>query len=103
MRIFPSLLLLVTLGACAHAPADNQLEISSPQPVPPASIGQESREQDFQPASRRDIGSNPMRTTRKVVEYPDADLAAGSMIIDTPNHQLYYGLGGGKALRYGIG
>jgi lipoprotein-anchoring transpeptidase ErfK/SrfK len=29
--------------------------------------------------------------------------APGSIIIDTPNTQLYYVLGGGRAIRYGIG
>jgi lipoprotein-anchoring transpeptidase ErfK/SrfK len=29
--------------------------------------------------------------------------APGSIVIDTPNTQLYYVLGGGRAIRYGIG
>jgi lipoprotein-anchoring transpeptidase ErfK/SrfK len=36
------------------------------------------------------------------VEYPTRE-APGTIVIDTPNTYLYYVLGGGKAIRYGIG
>jgi lipoprotein-anchoring transpeptidase ErfK/SrfK len=39
---------------------------------------------------------------RQVVDYPSHE-APGTIIIDTPNTHLYYLLGGGKAIRYGIG
>ena len=39
---------------------------------------------------------------RRVVDYPTRE-AAGTIVIDTPNTQLYLVLGSGKALRYGIG
>ena len=39
---------------------------------------------------------------RRVVDYPTRE-AAGTIVIDTANTQLYLVLGGGKALRYGIG
>jgi lipoprotein-anchoring transpeptidase ErfK/SrfK len=39
---------------------------------------------------------------RQVVEYPSRE-AAGTIIVDTAHTWLYYMLGGGKALRYGIG
>jgi lipoprotein-anchoring transpeptidase ErfK/SrfK len=39
---------------------------------------------------------------RQVVDYPSRE-ASGTIIIDTPNTHLYYLLGGGKAVRYGIG
>ena len=39
---------------------------------------------------------------RQVVNYAGQE-AAGTIIIDTPNTYLYYVLGGGKAMRYGIG
>jgi len=39
---------------------------------------------------------------RQVVDYPSHE-APGTIIIDTPNTHLYYVLGGGKAVRYGIG
>src|SRR4051794_37799509 len=39
---------------------------------------------------------------RQVVEYPTL-AAAGTVIIDTSRTYLYYVLGDGKAIRYGIG
>jgi lipoprotein-anchoring transpeptidase ErfK/SrfK len=39
---------------------------------------------------------------RRVVDYPTRE-AAGTIVIDTPNTQLYLVLSGGKAIRYGIG
>jgi lipoprotein-anchoring transpeptidase ErfK/SrfK len=39
---------------------------------------------------------------RQVVDYPSRE-APGTIIIDTPNTHLYYVLGGGRAVRYGIG
>jgi lipoprotein-anchoring transpeptidase ErfK/SrfK len=42
------------------------------------------------------------RFRRQVVEYPSRE-AAGTVIIDTPHTYLYYVLGNGKAIRYGIG
>jgi lipoprotein-anchoring transpeptidase ErfK/SrfK len=44
----------------------------------------------------------PARLKRQVVNYPGRE-APGTVIIDTPNTYLYYVLGGGKAVRYGIG
>lgn len=44
----------------------------------------------------------PARLHRHVVDYPTRE-TAGTIIIDTPNTYLYYVLGGGKAIRYGIG
>jgi lipoprotein-anchoring transpeptidase ErfK/SrfK len=39
---------------------------------------------------------------RQVVDYVTAE-APGTLIVDTPNTYLYFVLGGGKAIRYGIG
>jgi lipoprotein-anchoring transpeptidase ErfK/SrfK len=44
----------------------------------------------------------PARLKRQVVNYPTRE-APGTIIIDTPNTYLYYVLGGGQAMRYGIG
>jgi lipoprotein-anchoring transpeptidase ErfK/SrfK len=44
----------------------------------------------------------PQQLRRQVVDYPSRE-APGTIIIDTPNTYLYYVLGGGKAVRYGIG
>jgi lipoprotein-anchoring transpeptidase ErfK/SrfK len=42
------------------------------------------------------------RFRRQVVTYPTRE-ASGTIIIDTPNTYLYYVLGNGQAMRYGIG
>jgi lipoprotein-anchoring transpeptidase ErfK/SrfK len=44
----------------------------------------------------------PARLKRQIVGYAGRE-AAGTVIIDTPNTYLYYVLGGGQAIRYGIG
>jgi lipoprotein-anchoring transpeptidase ErfK/SrfK len=44
----------------------------------------------------------PARLHRQIVDYRSAD-TQGAIIIDTPNTYLYFILGGGKAIRYGIG
>ncbi len=44
----------------------------------------------------------PDRLRRQVVDYATAE-APGTVIIDTPNTYLYFVVGGGKAVRYGIG
>ena len=44
----------------------------------------------------------PARLKRQVVNYATRE-APGTIIIDTPSTYLYYVLGGGQAIRYGIG
>ena len=44
----------------------------------------------------------PPRFRRQIVNYTSHE-AAGTIIIDTPNTYLYYVLGNGRAIRYGIG
>ena len=44
----------------------------------------------------------PARLRRQVVNYTTRE-APGTVIIDTPNTYLYYVLGSGQAIRYGIG
>jgi lipoprotein-anchoring transpeptidase ErfK/SrfK len=44
----------------------------------------------------------PARLKRQVVSYATRE-APGTIIIDTPNTYLYYVLGNGQAIRYGIG
>jgi lipoprotein-anchoring transpeptidase ErfK/SrfK len=50
----------------------------------------------------RDFAGTVRGQNRKLVSY-STDEAAGTIVIDTPNTYLYYVLGGGKAVRYGIG
>ena len=44
----------------------------------------------------------PAKFKRQIVSYATRE-APGTIIIDTPNTYLYYVLGGGQAIRYGIG
>jgi lipoprotein-anchoring transpeptidase ErfK/SrfK len=58
-----------------------------------------------QAAPSQDEGSvveMPARLRRQVVNYTTRE-APGTIIIDTPNTYLYYVLGNGHAIRYGIG
>jgi lipoprotein-anchoring transpeptidase ErfK/SrfK len=50
----------------------------------------------------RDATEVPAQFRRQVVSYPTRELA-GTIVIDTPNTYLYYVLGSGQAIRYGIG
>ena len=44
----------------------------------------------------------PERLRKTTVDFPTRE-AAGAIVIDTANTSLYYVLGGGKAIRYGVG
>lgn len=44
----------------------------------------------------------PARLRRQIVDYPSSE-PPGTIIVDTPNTYLYFVLGGGRAIRYGIG
>lgn len=46
--------------------------------------------------------ATPSRLRRQVVDFPTNE-ASGTIIVDTPNTLLYLVLGGGRAVRYGIG
>ena len=59
----------------------------------------------FAPVLRDDTGASGVvesRLQRQMVDYATRE-APGTIVIDTPNTYLYLVLGGGKALRYGIG
>jgi lipoprotein-anchoring transpeptidase ErfK/SrfK len=53
-----------------------------------------------EPGAAKDVADDELR--RQVVEYPSRE-PAGTIIVDTAHTFLYFVLGGGKALRYGIG
>src|SRR5437868_4574216 len=64
------------------------------QSAPPAALA---------PSDDEDaVAELPARLKRQIVSYPTRE-APGTVIIDTPNTYLYYVLGGGQAIRYGIG
>ena len=52
-----------------------------------------------EPTGTADLAAN---LRRQVVAYPTGE-ASGTIVIDTPHTYLYLVLGGGKAMRYGIG
>jgi lipoprotein-anchoring transpeptidase ErfK/SrfK len=83
-------------GTAAAAPLPLFPFIMTPpaQPAPPT-----------QAAPSEDRGAvieMPSRLKRQIVSYATRE-APGTVIIDTPNTYLYYVLGGGQAIRYGIG
>jgi lipoprotein-anchoring transpeptidase ErfK/SrfK len=74
-------------------------------PAPPFardSSGRESYAQDSYARDSYDGAQQGDRFRRQVVDYPSRE-AAGTVIVDTPHTYLYYVLGNGKAIRYGIG
>jgi lipoprotein-anchoring transpeptidase ErfK/SrfK len=54
------------------------------------------------PSDEGTVYEMPARLRRQTVTYPTRE-APGTIIIDTPNTYLYYVLGNGQAIRYGIG
>jgi lipoprotein-anchoring transpeptidase ErfK/SrfK len=75
-----------SLFAFLTPPAPTQI---APQAVEPA------------PADESE-DAQPPRLQRQIVSYPSKE-APGTIVIDTPHTFLYYVLGDGKAIRYGIG
>jgi lipoprotein-anchoring transpeptidase ErfK/SrfK len=49
-----------------------------------------------------EVADIPARLRRQQVDYPTTE-APGTIVVDTPSTYLYFVLGGGKAIRYGIG
>jgi lipoprotein-anchoring transpeptidase ErfK/SrfK len=95
--VFASLIAAAALS-CGAASAQQlaffspqQPDQMMPQSVAPAPAGQGDEDAQLDP-----------RLQRQVVDYPSRE-APGTVIIDTPDTFLYYVLGGGKAMRYGIG
>jgi len=68
---------------------------------PPPGSGYAALPPDYRPETGqpREL---PPQFRRQMVDYPTRE-PAGTLVIDTPNTYLYLVLGGGKALRYGIG
>jgi lipoprotein-anchoring transpeptidase ErfK/SrfK len=98
--------LIAALALSAPAQAQSQFSFlappqqmqTAPQQIAPQA--QDDAQFDQQPGSE-DEQLDP-RLQRQIVDYPSRE-AAGTVVIDTPNTYLYYVLGNGKALRYGIG
>jgi lipoprotein-anchoring transpeptidase ErfK/SrfK len=82
-------------GSAAAAPLSLFPFITAPEQQAPSVQAAPSEDQG-------DIVEMPARLKRQIVSYPTRE-APGTIIIDTPNTYLYYVLGGGQAVRYGIG
>jgi lipoprotein-anchoring transpeptidase ErfK/SrfK len=106
--------MLAGLSLSISAQAQNyyapQTNAYAPPPLFPASIfrgvapAEPAREPALQDRARHepdDAAIDP-RLRRQIVSYQGRE-AAGTVIIDTPNTYLYYVLGDGRAMRYGIG
>jgi lipoprotein-anchoring transpeptidase ErfK/SrfK len=100
--------LLAIVPAIASSPANAQaLGYASTEPgafpddqMASDSAVQKSTAQD--PAALDEDGALPDRFRRTVVNL-DTREPAGTIVIDTANTYLYYVLGNGRALRYGVG
>jgi lipoprotein-anchoring transpeptidase ErfK/SrfK len=84
-------------GSAAAAPLQLFPFVGSPteqiQPAP--QVAAPSQDEDT-------VAEMPARLKRQIVSYPTRE-APGTIIIDTPNTYLYYVVGNGQAVRYGIG
>jgi lipoprotein-anchoring transpeptidase ErfK/SrfK len=71
-------------------------------PLPPTQFAPQPPIQAAPSDDEGTVRELPPRLRRQIVGYPTRE-APGTIIIDTPNTYLYYVLGGGQAIRYGIG
>jgi lipoprotein-anchoring transpeptidase ErfK/SrfK len=91
-------------SASAHA---QPLALTNPH-ASPASIFREvlpertTRQQPWEDEADESSAVVPAHLRRQVVAYPTRE-APGTIVIDTANTYLYFVLGGGRAIRYGIG
>jgi lipoprotein-anchoring transpeptidase ErfK/SrfK len=82
-----------------------QVGSASTDPAPTGSIPRGDPSNTLPSEVRPEVGPTKElapQFRRTLVDYPTKE-PAGTVIIDTPNTYLYLVLGGGKALRYGIG
>ena len=96
----PAVALLAAIAANFPAQAEQPFNIFSPQiqAAPQAQFEQQAARPD---ADDENSELAP-RLQRQVVDYAGRE-APGTVIVDTPHTFLYYVLGNGKAIRYGIG
>jgi len=94
---FAALIGAVALS-CGNAKAESLFAFL----LPPVQTQAAPQAVEPEPAEERDDAQADPRLKRQVVNYPSNE-AAGTIIIDTPHTFLYYVLGNGKAIRYGIG
>jgi lipoprotein-anchoring transpeptidase ErfK/SrfK len=85
--------IFATIGQAAAAPL---ALFPFPMPEPPQAAQPAPSDEEAAPFEL------PARFKRQIVTYASHE-APGTIIIDTPNTYLYYVLGNGQAIRYGIG
>jgi lipoprotein-anchoring transpeptidase ErfK/SrfK len=82
-------------------PASAQSAFADPNFQSPAAFARVAPGQDAEEFEGGGV-ETPSRLRRQVVSYSTRE-APGTIIVDTPNTYLYYVLGNGQAVRYGIG
>jgi lipoprotein-anchoring transpeptidase ErfK/SrfK len=107
MTITRRLFLFGGAGLALSACAEDRTEGIVPEPVSPgfssvsyANYGALTDEPYPIPAA--DLNKLKPKYRRRIVDFPTAE-TPGTIIVDTPNRFLYLVLGGGKAMRYGVG
>ena len=90
---------LITIAAIAWTSAAHSQVIAASTA---AGTGNIFRQTDYNGTDQSGAAGLPARLQRQIVEYRSAE-ALGTIIIDTPHTYLYFMLGDGKAIRYGIG
>jgi lipoprotein-anchoring transpeptidase ErfK/SrfK len=91
---------LVALGPMIGGAQAQPLAMAAPGAQPAMLFEPQLREHEAE--SPGDSAQLPAHLRRQVVNY-DTREAVGTIIIDTSNTHLYYVLGHGRAIRYGIG
>ena len=103
-RVLFGLLALGTISLASPAAAAPPAALPFPFLLPPPLVSYAAPEPQLTVPSEDEARTYelPARLRRQVVNYAGRE-APGTVIIDTPNTQLYYVLGAGRAIRYGIG
>jgi lipoprotein-anchoring transpeptidase ErfK/SrfK len=85
----------------SQSPASAQTAFADPTPQYPAAFARVAPQPDVmvEPETGGEMASH---LRRQIVSYPTRE-APGTIVVDTPNTYLYYVLGNGQAVRYGIG
>jgi lipoprotein-anchoring transpeptidase ErfK/SrfK len=86
-------------GGIGEAPATGAL----PQPQQPGADGRPVQLAALPPEEQPEVGPAqlPAHLRRQEVTFPTKE-PAGTIVVDTSNTHLYYILGGGRAIRYGV-
>jgi lipoprotein-anchoring transpeptidase ErfK/SrfK len=102
--LFSALIAATAMLACGSARADSLFPFFNPQPqteVAPQPLEPDAAAPSDAEPSDENAQLDP-RLQRQIVNYASRE-APGTIIVDTPHTYLYYVLGDGKAIRYGIG